>query len=255
MSLIIDLTGTVTLVTGAGRGLGRAAALALAAAGANIALTGRNPENLASVADEVMSLGVTARVFPADITDPAQVTAMVEDVTGAFGRLDVLVNNAGVSGDAKRFTEVTPTQWQQVISVNLIAPATCAAVVAPLMIAQGGGRIINVASIAGQRPMTSLSPYCASKAGLIQLTRVMALELTRHNVLVNAICPGYFDTPMNHEFFSSEAGQEVIRREIPMRRIGEPATEFGPAMVFLASTAASFMAGSVLNLDGGHSLT
>jgi NAD(P)-dependent dehydrogenase (short-subunit alcohol dehydrogenase family) len=141
-----------------------------------------------------------------------------------------------------------------VLAVDLRAPALCARAVARTMVARRQGRIINVASIGALMPLSRLSAYCAAKGGLVQLTRVMALELARHNVQVNAVCPGYFSTPMNAQFFSTEAGQELIRRSIPMRRLGEPA-ELAPTIVFLASSASSFMTGSVVTVDGGHTLT
>jgi NAD(P)-dependent dehydrogenase (short-subunit alcohol dehydrogenase family) len=122
------------------------------------------------------------------------------------------------------------------------------------MVARRQGRIVNVASIGALMPLPQLSMYCAAKAGLVQLTRVMALELARHNVQVNAVCPGYFGTPMNEQFFATPAGQDLIRRAIPMRRLGEPA-ELAPTIVFLASPAASFMTGSVITVDGGQTLT
>jgi NAD(P)-dependent dehydrogenase (short-subunit alcohol dehydrogenase family) len=122
------------------------------------------------------------------------------------------------------------------------------------MVERKRGRIINVASIGGLRPISRLAPYCVSKAGLVQLTRVMALELARHNVQVNAVCPGYFHTPMNVAFFASPKGQELIERSIPMRRLGDP-VELASTVVFLASEASSFMTGSVVVVDGGQMLT
>ena len=250
----IDLRGTIVLVTGASRGLGRASALALAEAGADLALTARSADGLARVAAEAAKHGVRVETFCADLQDPAAIEAMVAGAHAAFGRLDVLVNNAGISGAEKPFLELGPAEWDEVLAVDLRAPALCAGAVARAMVKRRRGRIINVASIGALMPITRLAPYCASKAGLVQLTRVMALELARHNVQVNAVCPGYFATPMNEAFFASPPGQELIHRAIPMRRLGDPA-ELGPAIVFLSSDASSFMTGSVVTVDGGQTLT
>jgi NAD(P)-dependent dehydrogenase (short-subunit alcohol dehydrogenase family) len=250
----IDLGGTVVLVTGASRGLGRAMALALAEAGADLGLAGRSAPDLERTAEEAARLGVRAEVFHAEMRDARDIEALTAAVIDAFGRIDVLVNNAGISGAEKTVVDLTPEDWDEVLAVNLRGPALCARAVARTMVARRQGRIINIASIAALTPVARLAPYCASKAGLVQLTRVMALELARHNVQVNAVCPGYFATPMNEAFFASPEGQEVIRRSIPMRRVGDPA-ELGPTIVFLASDASSFMTGSVVVVDGGQTLT
>jgi NAD(P)-dependent dehydrogenase (short-subunit alcohol dehydrogenase family) len=250
----IDLGGTVVLVTGASRGLGRAMALALAEAGADVGLAGRSAPDLERTAEEAARLGVRAEVFHAEMREARDIEALTAAVIDAFGRIDVLVNNAGISGAEKTVVDLTPEDWDEVLAVNLRGPALCARAVARTMVARRQGRIINIASIAALTPVARLAPYCASKAGLVQLTRVMALELARHNVQVNAVCPGYFATPMNEAFFASPEGQEVIRRSIPMRRVGDPA-ELGPTIVFLASDASSFMTGSVVVVDGGQTLT
>ena len=254
MATSIDLKGTVALVTGASRGLGRAMALALAEAGADLALAARSQADLERTAEDARRHGVRAEIFRADMREPQAIEAMVAAAEAAFGRIDVLVNNAGISGAEKRFVDLTAEDWDEVLAVDLRAPALCARAVARGMIERKRGRIVNIASIGGLGPVARLGPYCASKAGLIQLTKVMALELARHNVQVNALCPGYFLTPMNETFFASAAGQEVIKRSIPMRRLGDP-VELGPTIVYLASEASRFMTGSVLVIDGGQLLT
>ncbi|MBI2217139.1 MAG: SDR family oxidoreductase [Candidatus Rokubacteria bacterium] len=254
MSARIDLGGTVALVTGASRGLGRSIALALGEAGADLALAARNREDLERTAADAAKHGVRAEIFLADLTAPAAIEALVADAERAFGRVDVLVNNAGIAGREVPVHELSAEDWDRVLAVNLRAPALCAGAVARGMIARRRGRIVNVASIGGLTPLARMAPYCAAKAGLVQLTRVMALELARHGVQVNCVCPGYFATPMNEEFFATRAGQDVIQRSIPMRRLGEPA-ELAPAVVLLASDGASFMTGSVVVVDGGHTLT
>jgi 2-deoxy-D-gluconate 3-dehydrogenase len=250
----IDLGGTVALVTGASRGLGRTIALALGEAGADLALAARSRDDLERTAADAAKHGVRAEVFLADLTAPAAIEALVADAERVFGRIDVLVNNAGIAGREVPVHELGAEDWDRVLAVNLRAPALCAGAVARGMIARRRGRIVNVASIGALTPLARMGPYCAAKAGLVQLTRVMALELARHGVQVNCVCPGYFATPMNEEFFATRAGQDVIQRSIPMRRLGEP-TELAPAVVLLASDGASFMTGSVVVVDGGHTLT
>jgi NAD(P)-dependent dehydrogenase (short-subunit alcohol dehydrogenase family) len=249
-----DLKGSVALVTGASRGLGRALALALAEAGADVVLTARRVADLRRTAEEAAAHGARTEVVPADLGRDGDIEALVGTAVRRFGRLDVLVNNAGISGPTTPFLELATADWDAVLGVNLRAPALLARAAARQMVAQGGGRIVNVASIGATVPIAGLAAYCVSKAGLVQLTRVMALELARHGVRVNAVCPGYFATPMNEEFFASEPGQRVVRARIPLRRLGDPA-ELVPAVLLLASPASSFMTGSVVVVDGGHTLT
>lgn len=249
-----ELRGSVIVVTGASRGLGRALALGLAEHGADLALVARTEADLRRVAAEAAKHGVRAEVFLADMSRATDIEAMVKAVRQAFGRIDVLINNAGIAGVEKAAHELTPEEWDHVLGVDLRGPALCASAVARVMVEQRQGRIINIASMGGIKPIARLAPYCAAKAGLIQLTRVMALELARHNVRVNVLCPGYFATPMNETFFGTPKGQELIARWIPMRRLGDPA-ELVPIVVLLATDASSFMTGSVVVLDGGQTLT
>jgi NAD(P)-dependent dehydrogenase (short-subunit alcohol dehydrogenase family) len=254
MALTIDLGGTVALVTGASRGLGRAMALALAEAGAKLALCGRSAEDLDRVAGEVVRHGSRVATFLADLREPAAIEGMIRDALATFGRIDVLVNNAGISGADKPFLELTPEDWDAVLAVDLRGAALCAQAAARAMVERKRGRIINVASMGAVRPIARLGPYCASKAGLVQLTRVMAVELARYQIQVNALCPGYFLTPMNEGFFTSPRGRALVEQDIPLRRLGNPA-ELGPTIVYLASEASAFMTGSVILIDGGQTLT
>jgi NAD(P)-dependent dehydrogenase (short-subunit alcohol dehydrogenase family) len=254
MALTIDLGGRVSLVTGASRGLGRAMALALAEAGAGLALCGRSAEDLDRVAHEAARHGGRVATFRADLREPAAIERMMQDALRTFGQIDVLVNNAGISGADKSFLELTAEDWDAVLAVDLRGAALCAQAAARAMVEQKRGRIINVASMGAVRPIPRLGPYCASKAGLVQLTRVMALELARHHVQVNALCPGYFLTPMNEGFFTSPRGRALVEQDIPLRRLGDPA-ELGPTIVYLASEASGFMTGAVILIDGGQTLT
>jgi NAD(P)-dependent dehydrogenase (short-subunit alcohol dehydrogenase family) len=240
-------------VTGASRGLGRAFALALAEAGADLVLAARGVDDLQLTAEAAAKHGVRAEAFRADMREARDIEALVEGATRAFGRIDVLVNNAGISGAEKLVLDLERREWEDALAVNLLGPALLARAVARGMVERRQGRIINVASIAGLAPVSRLGPYCVSKAALIQLTRVMALELARHNVQVNALCPGYFRTPMNETFFATPKGQAVVQHAIPMQRLGDP-KELAPMVVFLASEASSFMTGSVVVVDGGQTL-
>ncbi len=253
MAMGRGLSGTVALVTGASRGLGRAFALALAEAGADLALAARSADDLQLTAEDAARHGVRAQAFRMDLREAGDIDALVEGATRAFGRIDVLVNNAGIAGAEKPVLDLARPEWEEALAVNLLGPALLARAVARGMVERRHGRIINVASIAGLAPVSRLGPYCVSKAALIQLTRVMALELARHNVQVNALCPGYFRTPMNETFFATPKGQALVQRQIPMQRLGDP-KELAPMVVFLASEASSFMTGSVVVVDGGQTL-
>ena len=210
-------------------------------------------DDLQRTAEEAAKYDVRAEAFRADMREAGEIEALVEGATRAFGRIDVLVNNAGISGAEKLVLDLARQEWEEALAVNLLGPALLARAVARGMVERRQGRIINVASIAGLAPVSRLGPYCVSKAALIQLTRVMALELARHNVQVNALCPGYFRTPMNETFFATPKGQAVVQQAIPMQRLGDP-KELAPMVVFLASEASSFMTGSVVVVDGGQTL-
>ena len=245
-----SLHGKCALVTGAFGGLGRHFALTLVRAGARVGLVGRRVQAGEALAAEIRAAGGEVAVQAMDVTDPQSVQEAVDTVIGALGPLDVLVNNAGVAV-TKPFLEITEQDWNDVIEVNLNGAWRVAQCVARHMRERRrGGSIINIASITGLRVAGAISAYVASKAGLIQLTQAMALELARHGIRVNALAPGYVETDINREFFASEAGQALIKR-IPQRRIGKPEELDGP-LLLLASDASSYMTGSVLVADGGH---
>jgi len=238
------------LVTGAFGGLGRHFALTLATAGASVALAGRRMNVGQKVAAEIRAAGGRASIHAMDVTDPESVRAAIEDAAGELGPVTILVNNAGVAV-TKPFLDVTETDWASVVDVNLNGAWRVAQATARHMKANGrGGSIINIASITGLRVAGSISSYVASKAGLIQLTKAMALELARFNIRVNALAPGYIETDINRDFFATESGQTLVKR-IPQRRIGKPEELDGP-LLLLASDASSYMTGSVLAVDGGH---
>lgn len=246
-----DLDGRVALVTGASRGLGRTMALALARAGADVILSARTRPALDEVAHEVQALGRKACVIAADVTKEDDVRLLVRQGVAAFGRIDILVNNAGI-GESRPVVELDTEEWDRTMAVNVRGPMLCCKHVGPVMVEQRRGKVINVASVLATRVARYMSLYSASKAALVQFTRTLALEWVRYNIQVNALCPGYFLTDMNREFFASERGQQFIR-ELPMRRLGE-AHELEGAVVFLASDASSYVTGTCLYVDGGYSL-
>ncbi|GBD26891.1 Gluconate 5-dehydrogenase [bacterium HR30] len=246
-----DLDGRVALVTGASRGLGRTMALALARAGADVILSARTRPALDEVAHEVQALGRKACVIAADVTKEDDVRLLVRQGVAAFGRIDILVNNAGI-GESRPVVELDTEEWDRTMAVNVRGPMLCCKHVGPVMVEQRRGKVINVASVLATRVARYMSLYSASKAALVQFTRTLALEWVRYNIQVNALCPGYFLTDMNRDFFASERGQQFIR-ELPMRRLGE-AHELEGAVVFLASDASSYVTGTCLYVDGGYSL-
>ena len=246
-----DLAGKCALVTGASKGLGRTIALALARAGADVAVASRTQSELESVAGEIRSLGRRSVVAVADMTDESSIAAMVDQTVTGLGQIDILVNNAGIEG-LGAVVEMDAAAWDGVMAVNLRAPMLCCKHAGPHMIARRRGKVINVASVMATAVSRYMAPYSASKAGLVQLTRTLALEWMRHNIQVNALCPGYFLTPMNEEFFATDTGKRLIA-SLPSQRLGDPA-ELEGAAVFLASDATSFITGTTLYVDGGHSL-
>ncbi|HEU6441766.1 MAG TPA: glucose 1-dehydrogenase [Microvirga sp.] len=244
-----DLTGRTALVTGASSGLGRHFARVLARAGAEVIVAARREDALQDVCNEIAGQGGGARAVQLDVSDPASVENAIE-AAASSGGLDILVNNAGVTV-SKSVLDVSEEDWDHVIDTNLKGSFLVAQATARLMKARGrGGSIVNIASVLGLRVAGHVSPYVASKAGVVHLTKAMALELARYNIRVNALCPGYIETELNRDFFQSEAGQALIRR-IPQRRLGRP-SDLDGALLLLCSEAGSYITGSTLAVDGGH---
>jgi 2-deoxy-D-gluconate 3-dehydrogenase len=245
----LRLDGRVAIVTGASRGLGRAMALALGEAGADVALIARSRADLEETAAGVAGLGRRALALPADVTRAAEVEGAMRSVLGAWGRLDVLVNNSGIAV-VKPLVEMTTEEWRAVLETNLTGAFTCCRAVGPTLIAQRRGKVINVASVLAARGLPGYTAYSASKGGLVALTRTLAVEWARHNVQVNAVAPGWFVTPMNATAFADERTRERLLRDVPARRVGQP-EELGPLVVYLASPASDFVTGEVVYIDGG----
>jgi len=250
---MFDLTGKVAIVTGGYHGIGRGIAEGLAEAGANIVLCARNSQRCAEACEEIGKMGVKTLGLRCDITQAGEIAEMVRKTVEGMGRIDILVNNAGVGGSEKPILKMSEQDWDYAVAVDLKGAFLCARAVVPEMIKGGGGKIINISSIAGSIGIANMSAYCASKGGMIQLTKVMALEFMRYNIQANTLCPGYFYTPMNRKFFESEAGQKVIQRNIPMNRPGQVEELKGTA-IYLASAATNFMTGACIVIDGGQSI-
>lgn len=249
MTDLFNLDGRHALVTGASSGLGRHFAVTLARAGARVSLAARRADALADTVTAVEAAGGQAQAVVMDVTERASVAAAIAAAEERFGRLDILVNNAGIAAPATAL-DLTEAEWDAVIDTNLKGVFLTAQEAGRRMAATGGGSIVNVASILGLRVTGGVSAYAASKAGVVQLTKSLALEWARHGIRVNAIAPGYVETEMNAEFFSSDAGKAMIRR-VPQRRLGR-ARELDGALLLLASDAGSYMTGSVVAVDGGH---
>lgn len=245
-----DLSGQVALVTGASSGIGRHLALLLAAAGAKVALGARRAELLDQAVREIESDGGRAAAIPLDVTRTESVAAAIAKAERVLGPLTLLVNNAGVTV-AKPVFEHTEADWDHILDTNLKGAWLMAQAFARHLVERGRrGRIVNIASVLGSRTIAHLPAYCASKAGLIHLTHVLATELARYGILVNALAPGYLETNFNRDFLQSDAGKRLAAR-IPLRRVAQP-DDLDGAMLLLASAAGAYITGAVIAVDGGH---
>ena len=252
MSKRFDLTGKVALVTGASSGLGVHFARTLAGAGASVVIAARRADRLASLQVELTAAGVKAAAVDLDVQSPDSIASAFDASEKALGAVDIVINNAGIS-IVKPAMEMPIEDWDSVVNTNLRGAWLVAQTAGKRWLAaKRPGAIVNIASILGLRTIGQVAPYNASKAGLIHLTRALAMEWARHDIRVNAICPGYIETEMNGDFWKTAAGQRLIDR-IPQRRIGQPEHLDG-ALLLLASEAGSFMTGSVLTVDGGHTV-
>ena len=258
MSYTIDLSGRVALVTGASSGLGTQFAKTLAQAGAAVVLAGRRMERLKTLRAEIEAAGGDAHVVSLDVTDHASIKAAVAHAETEMGTIDILVNNSGV-GSTQKITEVTPADYDYVMDTNTKGAFFVAQEVGKRMIGRAkgsapgtftGGRIVNIASVAGLRTMGKLSVYCMSKAAVIHMTRAMAGEWGHYGINVNAICPGYIDTEINHEQWATEQGQKLIAT-LPRKRVGQP-QDLDAVLMMLCANESHFVNGAVIQADDGY---
>ncbi len=246
----MNLKNKVAIITGARRGMGKAHAFTLAEAGARVVVSDISLEDCQKVADGIKKKGGEALAVKCDVSKKEEVEEMVKKTLDAFGKIDILVNNAGILS-FKPFLELTEQDWNKIMDVNLKGYFLCAQACAREMVKQKSGSIVNIASIAmGQVGVgfPGIVHYCASKGGIVAMTEALALEMTPHNIRVNAIAPGAIDTPMGSS--GDEKTMEGTLARIPMHRIGKP-EEVSKAVLFLASDDSSYMTGSVVVVDGG----
>ena len=246
---LFDVSGKIVLITGAGSGLGAGYAQAFGESGAVVICAGRGRERLESTVQAVRDAGGTAAAYPVDVTDLASIQALVNAVTADFGRIDVLVNNAGYE-NIQPFTEVSPQVYDDIMNVNMKGAFFMAQTAAKAMKAQGGGKIINIGSLGSYIGLEESSVYCSTKGGVIQLTKTMALELGKFNIQVNCLAPGYFITPMTQPFYDDPEHRAWIESRIPLHQWGTTLDLAGPA-IFLASSASDYVTGETIKVDGG----
>lgn len=247
---LFNLKGKIALVTGAARGLGREIALALAESGASLVLSDiRNPMDTPAA---VEAAGAPWIAVQADISDEVQVKAMAEKAVSKFGRVDILINNAGASQLSYTTTQdLSKAEWDAIIGINLTGTFLCCKHIGKGMIATGGGSIINIASTAGITGVPRAPAYAASKAGVVLLTKSLAIEWAKHDIRVNAIAPHYLETSLTEGLRKSEKVYAALVKQIPMGRFAKPSEMVG-AVLFLASQAANYMTGTVIVADGGY---
>jgi NAD(P)-dependent dehydrogenase (short-subunit alcohol dehydrogenase family) len=250
---LFDLSGEVALVTGASSGLGEHFAETLAAAGARVVAVARRKERLDELVGRISAGGAEAQAAVADVTDRTAVARAFDAAEARWGTVSLLVNNAGIAGQ-KRALDMEEADWRRVLDTNLDAVWFTAQEAARRMVKAGRpGTIINIASVLGFRVAPTLVAYSVAKAGVVQLTAALALELARHRIRVNAIAPGYVLTEINQEFFASPEGKEFIK-SIPQRRIATPGDLDGTLLLLASTRASGFMTGSTVVIDGGHML-
>ncbi len=250
---LFDLTGKTAFVTGASRGIGRVIAVALAQAGADVALVARTTEGLADTATDVKAAGREAVVIPADVTDQPAVARAVATAIGRLGHVDIVVNNAGGSNFMAGFRDLRLDGWEKLMRLNLTSAVYVCHAFAPHLLDRRSGSVINVASITGVAAAPLISPYGAAKAGLISLTKTLAVEWAADNVRVNALCPGWTATDLNRNLWDDQVAGPATIANVPMKRWAAAGEMAGPA-VFLASDASSYLTGQAIIVDGGQTI-
>ncbi len=249
----INLTGKVAIVTGAGRGIGKSIAKALAAAKGRVVVSDIDLKAATQVSGEIESAGGKAFPVKADVRHRGEIDHMVQEAIRKFGGVHILVNNAGVVS-RKPAEELSEEEWERVIDINLKGTFLCAQTVAKVMMKEGrGGKIINIASIMGSVALPPRAAYCASKGGIIALTRDLAAEWARYGITVNAISPGWTVTEMTQSYFSQEEVHRFLLERIPLNRLGKPA-DVASLAVFLASEYSDYITGQAICVDGGWTI-
>jgi NAD(P)-dependent dehydrogenase (short-subunit alcohol dehydrogenase family) len=247
---MFPLVGKTAIVTGASRGIGEAIAKGFAKAGADLVLVSRTEAALENVAKEVVGLGRRALPVAADIGTPNDIARVVAATLEVFPRIDVLVNNAGISPVLKRTDELPLNEWEEILRVNLTGTFLFCQAVGKVMIRQGGGKIINMVSVGAVVGFPRQAAYCATKGGILQLTKVLALDWAKFNIQVNAVGPAYLETELTKGIRESKIISENLLQRTPMGRFGKPEEVVGAAL-FLASNASSYMTGQTVFVDGG----
>ncbi|MEZ4664991.1 MAG: glucose 1-dehydrogenase, partial [Caldilineaceae bacterium] len=248
-----DLSHKVALITGASRGIGEAIAKTYAAAGATVILSSRKQEGLETVAAEIQAAGGRAIPIAAHTGDSRAVQALVEQVVQQVGGVDILVNNAATNPHFGPIMTSEESHWDKILDVNVKGYFRMVQACAPLMQARGGGKVINMASVAGRTPLAGMGIYCVSKAAVIMLTEVLAAELAADNIQVNAIAPGFIKTQFSSAIWANPAINDAVVAAIPQKRIAAPEELTGIAL-YLASAASSFTTGATITVDGGQLL-
>lgn len=253
LSQLFSIEGKNSVITGGYRGIGLAIAEAFAEAGANVVLLARNGARCKAEAEKLAKAhGVNGIGKALDVSDSKAVTKVIEEIVNELGRIDILVNCAGVPGSEKPVLKMTDEDLDEVMNIDFRGTFLVSREAARFMAKQKSGKIINISSAMAKVAARNMAGYCASKAAVVQLTRVMALELMKDNIQVNAVCPGYFLTDFNKEFFQSELGQKVIKKMVPLGRVAD-LEEIKSTALYLA-TCPAFMTGADLFIDGGHCL-
>lgn len=246
----MKLKDKVALITGSTRGIGKAFAIGFAKEGANIIVHGRNLEKAKTVAEEIKGLGVKSLAIGADVSLSQDVTRMVDEAIGQFGKIDILINNAGVNPFILEAEKIKEEGWNQVMDVNLKGVFLCSQAVGKKMIEQGGGKIINISSVVGFLGEQGFLPYSVSKAGVMMLTRVLAYEWSKYHISVNAIAPGFIAGGMNTPILNKETLVSGLTQQVPLKRLGKP-EEIVQVALFLASEDSSYINGTTIVADGG----
>ena len=253
MSSLFDLTGKVALITGASRGIGESIAHAYANAGAKVVLSSRKQPGLDAVAEAIKAAGGEALPIAAHTGDDEAISALIAQITETYGGIDILVNNAATNPHFGPVMTAETSHWDKILDVNVKGYFRMVKACLPSMSERGGGQVINMASVAGKGPQPGMGVYCVSKAAVLMLTEVLALELAAANIRVNAIAPGFVKTAFSRALWEDETLYKSIVKKVPQTRMAEP-DEIAGAALYLASDASSFMTGETLVIDGGQLL-